>query len=40
MRYQLVENQNNDQNNDQPQVFEASNEKKDENEDPVSLKIK
>ena len=33
----VVENQNNDQNNDQPQVFEASNEKKDENEDPVSL---
>ena len=33
----VVENQNNDQNNDQPQVFEASNEKKDENDDPVSL---
>ena len=33
----VVENQNNDQNNDQPQVFEASNEKKDENEVPVSL---
>ena len=33
----VVENKNNDQNNDQPQVFEASNEKKDENDDPVSL---
>ena len=33
----VVENKNNDQNNDQPQVFEASNEKKDENEVPVSL---
>ena len=33
----VVENQNNDQNNDQPQVFETSNEKKDENDDPVSL---
>ncbi len=30
------ENQNVDQNNDQTNVFEASNEKKDENQDPVS----